>query len=350
MNCNVLNLVQKNKFDNLKSIKFDIVKKNIHNKFFIMKFLAIVIIFCYCSVSVNGQTDNSPFLTNLNNYLSNLRLKSYVDSTLLYNDVKEYGPVELFNIRDSTFTIGHYLKIFDKLSLKDSSKLDFLFASSRQSRGRIDSRLKIYAYRDTITLNRLVKNEMQSLIMHWDSITQSKIKINKVEKDPLFDKKIKFYYAHRNRINYRYAFSQYIWHGMKDTVSYHFEPEKSKEGYLQYLAFYLMEKTGLNGGGYNGTYFTERIIASTTDLKKIFEDHGYTNDPGFNQKFANELLNNWPYPIIEMYDNQCFITLMETLPWRDTLARRKYRIDLSSLKITRLNEELFRLTSYASFD
>jgi hypothetical protein len=244
---------------------------------------------------------------------------------MLKTDYRDLVPRKL-ELVDSTFNLNQYFNIFNKLSAKDSFKFNFLFSSHSDPRGYFGGNLRIYAYQDTASLNHSVKAEMHKLFESIDSKIASKIESNKQNPDPLFEKRMKnTYYNHRNHINYQYSLIQYLLTDPNSEAYLHLKPEKSNEGYFQYLTFYLMVESGLGWYGYSSLNSYTRIICSMEDLKQALDR--IRNNTGFNKETADKLLDSGPGPFFEISNKQCFITLTE-IDWRDCIRRKKYLINL----------------------
>lgn len=299
-----------------------------------MKYIFILICF-FSSTFANGQIHDCSFIEKLNSYTSHIRFNKIIDSIMLKTDYRDLVPRKL-ELVDSTFNLDYYLKIFDKLSVKDNYKFNFVFSSSSDPRGNFGGNLKLYAYQDTATLNQSVKAQMRRSFNFVDSIIASKIESNKLNPDPLFEKRMKnVYYYWRNNINYQYSLIQYLLTDPNSEAYLHLKPEKSNEGYFQYITFYLMAKFGLGWYGYASLNSHSKIICSMDDLKQALDR--IRNNTGFNKEAADKLLDSGPGPFFEMSNNQCFVTLTEI--WSECIRRKKYLINLDDMKITQVKEE-----------
>jgi hypothetical protein len=301
-----------------------------------LKLTCITLLIWTLLISVKGQTGNCSFLHNLYNYQSGIKVKKSIDSTVQVPGYP-YLKTNLIKIDliDSTFNLNQYLKIFDKLSLEDGYKVDYLFFSDLNERSNAGGHLKIYAHQDTSAIEPFVKAEMKRMILFWDSVISSKIEINKVKQDPLFDKKMEKYYMSRNRIDYKYSLNQYL---LKDTLYKACLPEKSKEGYFQYLILYLSEKYGML---WNSNLYlqAERIICTMDDLENALNRIRKYYE-GYNQDQANKLLQASPEPLVEISDGKCFVTVIVSDWYGSHLLKRHYQINLEDMKITMIKQEV----------
>ena len=303
-----------------------------------LKLTCITVFLWILQITVQGQTDNCTFLHNLYTYQSGIKVKRTIDST---EQIRGFPYLKSRLVKlgliGSTFNVHQYFKIFNKLSLKEGYKIDYLFNSGLNYSKEAGGYLKVYAHQDSsvIDLEPFVRAEMKSLTLFWDSVIASKIEINKVKQNPSFEKRMVDLYKYRNQINYKYALNQYF---LKDTLSKACLPEKSKEGYFQYLILYLSEKYGLFWNG-NLYLLNERIICTRDDLEKAL-NFIRRNYEGYNQDQADKLLQTSLEPLVEISDGKCFVSVVLRGFDGSCLLRKHYQINLEDMKITMTKKEV----------
>jgi hypothetical protein len=277
-------------------------------------------------VNAHGQSENCNFTKRLNNY------QSKVNIIWSENGVR---------LDTSTFNLIDYMNIFDKLSLKECYNLGMLYA-----RFDFDAFPLIYAFPDTFSVDREIYKSIIKNKVFLDSILEIQLEELKECNDIWIEKKILRTINARENIDSENTFYHIL---NKDSLSkayFHLEPEETREGYFQYLVFYLSgESFGLTGF-YNLGF--KKIICSNQDLELIIKLSESIPEYNFNKEEAYQLFKLDLNPTIEIYNNACFITLVEFN--RYGFFRIKYKIDLAtSIKIIAISKEMLLKNSIDFF-
>jgi hypothetical protein len=259
----------------------------------------IQLLLFYNLTLISGQIP-CDFISKVQNYQKNIKLKL------------DFGEIILDS---STFDIGTYLNLYDKLKI-DSGK----FCNIYYRPGILEGEPIIYIIPDTLDISTYIRAKYQGIIK---------------ERPPLL-------HIIQDTVGLYESLKYDFFNNLKIRARNNITPENTELGLFQFLFFYVMgEQFALIG---HSNYTQKEILCDREDIKKIIKRYSDNKMFKVSKKKLNFIQNLNPLPVINLDNLTCRITWYELwthsgLYLRSYEIERKPPFEIRELK----TEELFNI-------